>query len=225
MLLWKFCLAVSFSTVGTAVALSHVEKPPMVNVRFHPGPSDPQVAGRFNVLLTEGRPHADGHWSRQIPRLLEPHGVRSYVVRSGEEAVDVAQSTPIHAAVIDLGTPRRLALQSPPATQRNMSTANDQPGGIWLLDLFRRMENNPPVVVVRSRTMGRQQVARLLNDALRRGAFTVMESPDLEQLLRVFQALLERVYQGTWPGLENMFNARPNTDPKNAKSNQDQSHH
>ncbi len=185
----------------------------MVNVRFHPEPSDPDASGRFNVLLTEGRPHVHGHWSRQIPRLLEPQGVKSYVVRSGEEAVSVAETTPIHAAVIDLGTPRRLAEQSTssaPSTRPNPAPSSDQPGGIWLLDLFSRLKNNPPVVVVRSRTMGRQQVARLLNDALRRGAFTVMESPDLEQLLRVFQALLERVYQGIWPGLTDLWNLEPN---------------
>lgn len=180
----------------------------MVNARLHSDSHDPEESGRFNVLLTEGRPDAYGHWSRQIPRLLEPQGVRSFVVRSGEEAVSVAESTPIHAAVIDLGTPRRLAQQS----QAVSLNASEQPGGIWLLDLFKRMENNPPVVVVRSRTMGQQQVARLLHDALRRGAFTVMESPDLEQLLGVFQSMLERVYEGLWPGLKDMLNMNPDLD-------------
>jgi hypothetical protein len=181
----------------------------MRNVRFHPEPPStagtPGGRGRFNVLLTEERWHGPDHWSRQLPRLMEPLGVISYKVRCGEEAWDVAQQVPIHAAVVDLATPRvapprpGLVEHEDEVEVESSPAANAVPGGLWLLELFRRLPNSPPVVIVRSRTVTPHEVNRLLREALHRGAFTVIEDPRLEQLLTVFQRMLDRLYHGLWP--------------------------
>ena len=74
------------------------------------------------------------------------------------------------------------------------------PAGVWLLELFRRMRNSPPTVVLRSPTYNRADAERLLQEALRLGAFSVLDKPvELEQLLAVFRRLVDRQYRGLWP--------------------------
>ncbi len=151
---------------------------------------------RFNVLLTEDRVETSGHWTEQLSQLLEPQGVRSYVVRSGDEAVSVVQREVIHAALVDLGTPR-----STPGSTR--SSASHDPEGLWLLEMFRRSERRVPIVVINSRSVGQRHAQRLLNQALRLGAFSVVSRPiQIESLLQVIRRLLEREYQGNWPASE-----------------------
>ncbi len=160
----------------------------MVNAR--PQPEQPHTDARFNVLLASDRQHAIEHWSRQLPALLQPQGVHAYVVGSGRDAIQVVETYAIHAAVIDLGTPR-----SPDARDRGVT-----PGGIWLLEVFKRLPQRPPVVVVNPRTPAERQVQRLLNEALRLGAFSVLNQPvQLDALLSVIRRLLEREYRGQWP--------------------------
>ena len=75
------------------------------------------------------------------------------------------------------------------------------PAGLWLLELLRRMPNQPPVVLLRKPAYSRSQAERILRDALRLGVFSVMNKPvELEQLLAVFQRLVDRRYSGAWPG-------------------------
>ena len=168
----------------------------MLNVRLH---CDlPPAGSRFNVLLTEDRLRRPDHWSRQLPRLMEPMGVQSYLVHSGQEAMALAERTSIHAAVIDLATPR--IAPTPGAAGAIEHRAADMPGGLWILELFRRLRQTPPVVLVRSRAIMQRDVDRLLRDALRLGAFTVLEHPvNLESLLLVFRRLVDRWYHGAWP--------------------------
>ncbi len=148
----------------------------MVNVRLHPA--------RFNVLLTEDREQAEEHWVNQLPRLLEPQGVQAYVARSGKEAVDITMSVRIHAAVVDIATPGE----------------SSDAGGLWLLEMFRRLPDRPPTVVVNNRLITQRQAQRLLADALRLGAFSVVNRPnDLDELLAVFRRLIDRRYRGQWP--------------------------
>lgn len=151
--------------------------------------------GRFNVLLTEDRPQPVEHWTRQLPRLLEPQGVASFVAQSGREAMDLVQRVRIHAAIIDMATPL-----GDPSLDARRATA-DEPAGVWLMELFRRLPQRLPVVIVHSPAYSERHLSRLLQQALRLGAFSVLNEPvDLEQLLRVFQRLLEREYRGIWPG-------------------------
>lgn len=170
----------------------------MVSARVHPG-------SRFNVLLAEDREHSVEHWFHQLPRLLEPQGVRSFVARTGNEAMQIVESVQIHAAVIDLDTPpgaptRRPAPGSKTAGAAGRAAGINPGGGLWLLDVLRRASHRPPVVVVNDVRLPPAQVQRLLNEALRLGAFSVVDRPnDLHDLLVVLRRLLDRAYQGQWP--------------------------
>lgn len=148
---------------------------------------------QFNVLLTEDRPHAPEHWTRQLPRLLEPMGVTAHLAHSAGQAIHFAEDLTIHAAVIDLGTPYKDAPSSPGAS-----------GGMWLVELFRRMPTSPPVIIINSPALSQRQVSRLLQDALRREVFSVLNKPvELEQILGIFRRLLDRHHAGQWPELNN----------------------
>lgn len=171
----------------------------------------PDVSGRrarFNVLLTEDRPQAEEHWIGQLPRLLEPQGVSVHVARSGHEAIALAGEITVHAAVIDLGTPRGPRPGKPdagagetrPRRERWPAEQEMMPAGVWLLELFRRMRNSPPTVVLRGPAYSRAEAERLLQEALRLGAFSVLDKPvELGQLLGVFRRLMDREYRGMWP--------------------------
>lgn len=154
----------------------------MLTVRVQPGETSP----RLNVLVTEDRPHAPEHWSRQIGRLLEPMGILAHLAATAQQAIDVADRMTIHAAVVDLGTP--------------LGEARTTHGGMWLIELFRRLPGKPPVVLINSPAYSQRQADRLLREALSLGAFSVMNKPiDIEQLLTVFRRLIDRQYKGAWP--------------------------
>ena len=153
-----------------------------------PAPGHPATpfGGRFNVLLTEDRDRPVEHWTRQLPRLIEPLGIHTHVARSAPEALELHAKITFHAAVVDLATP-----SGPGSAEVN--------GGLWLLKVLRRSEAHPPVVVVNSRATQRQAV-KLLNEALRLGAFSVVNPPvQIERLLGAIQRLIERRYAGQWP--------------------------
>ncbi len=173
-----------------------------------------QPGGRLNVLLTENRPHAPEHWTGQLPRLLRPQGIVAYLARSAQEAIEVADQQAIHAAVIDLATPREAARANRTSADARRNPMSDSgvaatprrrtpgriSGAVWLTDLFKRLPDQAPVVIVNSPTHTDRQADRLLHEALKLGAFSVMNKPvALEQLLAVLQRLLERRYEGTWP--------------------------
>ncbi|MFA9477134.1 response regulator [Phycisphaerales bacterium AB-hyl4] len=146
---------------------------------------------RFNVLLTQDRDHAIEHWTRQLPRLLEPQGVHAHLARTGREAVDLATRLDVHAAVVDLLTP---------ADDMRSASRDPMPGGLWLLQVLRRKPNRPPVVVVANDAYTLRQAQRFLNEALRLGAFSVINRPvDLDPLLQVIRRLIDRRYAGAWP--------------------------
>lgn len=160
--------------------------------------TDSQPASRFNVLLTQDRQHSAGHWTRQLPRLLQPQGVNAYLARSGREAVDMVNDLEIHAALIDLATP-----QDDPSNPAGVGTGSSPVGeaqGLWVLEVIRRLPNRPPVVVINSRAIAPRQAQRFLNDALRLGAFSVINRPsDIEDMLAVIRRLIDRQYEGAWP--------------------------
>ena len=179
----------------------------MVNVRPPIPPSDPDAGfrrpsgGRFNVLLTEDRARPEEHWTRQFPRLMQPLGVQAHLATSAREALDLADRVTFHAAFVDLATPKERPNADAGTTAPPVSAAGGDRsgGGLWLLQVLQRRAQRPPVIVINSRAT-QKQAARLLNEALRLGAFSVVNRPaDPRPLLAVIQRLLDRHHQGQWP--------------------------
>lgn len=145
--------------------------------------------------MTEDYPLLPQRWTDQLLRFFEPQGVAAYVAQTGREAIELAERMEFHAAVIDLSTPLDERTAGGPAVW-----GHGPGGGMWLLELFRRLANRPPVVVVSIPTYTPRQLEQLLREALRLGVFSVVNKPvDLEQMLTVFQRLVDRQYQGCWP--------------------------
>ena len=165
------------------------------------GPPATPFGGRFNVLLTEDRDRPVEHWTRQLPRLIEPLGIHTHIARSAPEALALHAKITFHAAVVDLATP-----SGPGSAEAN--------GGLWLLKVLRRSEAHPPVVVVNSRATQRQAV-KLLNEALRLGAFSVVNPPvQIERLLGAIHRLIDRRYAGQWPaGPPQTADGEPHSGP------------
>jgi CheY-like chemotaxis protein len=128
-----------------------------------------------------------------LPRLLEPLGVLSHRAGSGAEATRVIRSRPIHIAVVDLALPLEESAEAPEFSE----------GGPRLLELLSRLDQPPPVVVVKRGRTARDE-KRDVCEALRLGAFAVIDRPrdvrDLNVMLDVLRRVLERRYQGRWPG-------------------------
>lgn len=163
-------------------------------------PARPAPTGdrRLNLLLTYGG-WRESSWADALPRLLEPMGVRSFRANSGAEAAQVLRSVPVHAAVVDL----RLPLDRPHAptpTGASPDPAMTEEGGERLLEVLRRLEAPPPIVVV-TRDRSAREYMRELHYALRHGAYAVVHgsAADAEQMLRVLQRLVSRYYHDQWP--------------------------
>ncbi len=163
-----------------------------------PAPAGP----RFNVLLTQDREHPDEHWTRQVPRLLQPFGIHARVAGSTAEALDATRATRFHAVVVDLATPAGTPGSAGNTTSAGSGVpANLAPpaSGLWLLEVLRRLDATPPTIVINA-PMPPRQAQRLLNQALRLGAFAVINRPvQLNTLLSAIQRILERHHNNTWP--------------------------
>ena len=123
----------------------------------------------------------------QLPQLLAPMGIHSIHVESGEEAARAIDEFAIHIAVVDLAIPLQRDLPS-------------KPGGPRILQLLRRLAQPPPTVVIRPPPVTARQSARGLTEALREGAFAVLDRPiDLESMLEVMRRILRRHYADVWP--------------------------
>lgn len=129
-------------------------------------------------------------WVDAVPRLLEPHGVSVLRARSGMEATAIIRTQAVHIAVVDLSLPL------------DQSTLGNEPAGTRVIQLLRRLEQPPPMVVVRPPQPTRRENMRSLTDALACGAFSVVDRPcDPETMLRVLHRIVERHYRGLWAGL------------------------
>ena len=142
---------------------------------------------RLNLLLTCGSWRQDSP-ILQLPQLLGPFGIRSLTAKNGEEAVKVIESSSIHIAIVDLAIPLK-------------SGASDKrPGGERVLQLLRRLNPQPPTIVIRPRQTSARENARSLARSLHEGAFTVVDRPAmLETLLDALQRALRKHYSNRWP--------------------------
>lgn len=150
---------------------------------------------RLNLLLTCGSWRKDSP-VLQLPRLLGPFGIHSLTANNGEEAVKVIESSDIHIAVVDLAIPL------------NVGSSDRRPGGERVLQLLRRLDPQPPTIVIRPRQTSARENARSLARSLQEGAFTVVDRPAmLETLLDALQRALRKHYADRWP--EQNWNQTP----------------
>jgi DNA-binding response OmpR family regulator len=151
-----------------------------------PTTSQPPGGSRLNLLLSYGG------WREttaigQLPQLLAPMGIYSIRVDTGEEAAHAIDQFAIHIAVVDLAIPLQRA-------------ASSKAGGARILQLLRRLQQPPPTVVIRPPQVTQRQSARGLTDALREGAFAVLDRPiEIESMLEVMRRILRRHYADVWP--------------------------
>jgi CheY-like chemotaxis protein len=154
-------------------------------------------APRLNLLLSSA------HWRQepaleQLPRLLAPMGIRTFTTTSGEEAADVVRTVRVHIAVVDLLIPmQRCGAAEGGGSGQRFERAS---AGPRVLQLLRRLDAPPPTVVVRPPQPAVRDSARILMEALREGAFAVLDQPvPLEAMLEVLRRILRRHYADAWP--------------------------
>ncbi|MFM1935825.1 MAG: hypothetical protein RI990_784 [Planctomycetota bacterium] len=157
----------------------------------HPQPADHTAFGGpsggasrrtplLNLLLTSGGWREDP-WAVAVPQILGAQGVNVIQARSGLEASNVIRSVTVHIAVVDLSLPL------------DGSTIGNEPSGVRVLQLLRRLDAPPPTVVVRPPQATRRESSRGLVDALLDGAFSVVDRPcHPETMLRVMQRIMDR---------------------------------
>lgn len=158
----------------------------------HPEPEPRHDAGdpsRLNLLISYGG-WRTSPTIEQLARLLQPLGITSYRAESGEEAAEIIARHTIHIAVVDLAIPFRRAIE----------VSAPGPGGSRILQILRRLHPTPPTVIVRPPQPAARESARTLSEALREGAFAVLDRPvNLETMLEVMRRVLCRYYADHWP--------------------------
>ncbi|MSR69439.1 MAG: hypothetical protein EXS17_03745 [Phycisphaerales bacterium] len=143
---------------------------------------------RLNLLLAYAGWREDS-FADQLPPLLQPMGIRCIRSRTAQEARSVILHNRVHIAVIDLSTP----------ADDSEVAQNEKLGG-RVLHLLRAMSPVPPMVVVRPRQVSARESERGLAEALREGAFSVLERPvPLESMLETLRRVVQRHYAGHWP--------------------------
>ena len=176
----------SGASEGGGLELESARSLPLLSVMTaHSPPSAPGSEGnRLSLMLSYGGWERQ-NFAEQLPRLLEPIGIECLRVGSAEEATTLLQVRPVHIAVIDLRIP--------------LDRSADEPGGERLLKILRRLDAPPPTVVVRPRPATVRGSARGLSNALREGAYTVMDGPiKIEPMLEVLRRIVRRHYADHW---------------------------
>jgi two-component system sensor histidine kinase RpfC len=126
---------------------------------------------RFTVLLANEQ---EG-WHQTVRRLLEPQGVQTVAARSGREALELIEKTPVHVAVLDTQMP--------------------QLGGMQVIRIMRELRKAPPAIL-----LANDLTTHLLRDALGMHVFSVLSKPvDFNLLLDALARVLRRYHQGQWP--------------------------
>ena len=132
------------------------------------------INNRFKVLLANEQ---EG-WHQTVRRLLEPQGVQTLSARSGREALELIESTPVHVAVLDAQMP--------------------QLGGMQVIRMMRelRRADAPPAIL-----LANDLNSHLLREALSMHVFSVLSKPvDFNVLLDALARVMRRHYESRWPG-------------------------
>ena len=134
--------------------------------------------GRFKVLLANEQ---EG-WHQTVRRLLEPQGVQTLSARSGREALELIESTPVHVAVLDMQMPQLGGLQ----VVRMMREAGRSQAGV-----------QAPAAILLANDLN----SHLLREALSMHVFSVLSKPvDFNVLLDSLARVLKRYHASRWPG-------------------------
>jgi CheY-like chemotaxis protein len=129
------------------------------------------IPNRLTVLLANEQ---EG-WHQTVRTLLEPQGVQTLSARSGREALQLIESTPVHVAVLDAQMP--------------------QLGGMQVIRMMREMRQAPPAIL-----LAHDLTSHLLREALGMHVFSVLSKPvDLNVLLDTLARVLRRHYESRWP--------------------------
>ena len=134
---------------------------------------------RFKVLLANEQ---EG-WHQTVRRLLEPQGVQTLSARSGREALELIESTPVHVAVLDVQMP--------------------QLGGMQVVRMMREHRQGDPkrVEVPAAILLANDLNSHLLREALAMHVFSVLSKPvDFNVLLDALARVLRRYHASRWPG-------------------------
>jgi CheY-like chemotaxis protein len=128
---------------------------------------------RFTVLLANEQ---EG-WHQTVRGLLEPQGVQTISARSGREALDLLESRPVHAAVLDQQMP--------------------QLGGMQVIRLMNEHRKAAPPAIL----LANELTSHLLREALGMHVFSVLSKPvDTNLLLDSLARVLRRYHASQWPG-------------------------
>jgi len=157
----------------------------MVNQVRQPMHGPGQEGGRLNLLLSSG--WREGGETAQLPHLLDPLGIQCMHARTGQEATQLVETRRIDIALIDLELPMD-------AQDRGRAA------GPRILQLLRRLDPTPPTVVIRPAQPTKRDASRGLSEALREGAFAVLDRPlKLEAMLETLRRVVRRHYADRWP--------------------------
>jgi len=162
---------------------------PPIQPRFPTSPLGGGAGGesRLNLLLGYAKWRQDAV-AEHLPTLLEPLGIRCIRASTAREATDLVRTLQVHIAVVDLTIPMD-------GTDPRLDEA-----GSRVLELLRRLEQPPPTVVVRPPQPSVRESGRGLADALRQGAFAVLDGPvRIETMLEVLRRVVRRHFSDHWP--------------------------
>ena len=147
-----------------------------------------QPTSRFKVLLP---PEPEG-WHETVARLLEPQGVQTLLVRTGREALDLIESTPIHAVVLDTQMPQLGGMQVLKLMRDRLSRLSPESPAAPEA----RTTRLPPTILLTAHLTN-----TLLREALTMHVFSVLSKPvDFNLLLDALARLLKRYHENRWPG-------------------------
>ena len=121
----------------------------------------------FSILITDD----DAGVRETLRDILIPHGYRTLLAGSGEEAIDIVRDQPIHVALLDMHLPRLSGLET--------------------LAVFRQMRGTLPAILISGACD-----ENLMRRALSQHAFCVLEKPvSRHVVIHVVHKALRKFYK------------------------------